>query len=313
MELSHRFAASLTALSLWGAPSVALAQESTVSEAGRGAAQQAYRRAVQLFDQGRHAEALAEFQRANSLAPSFRIQYNVGLCQVALGDSLAAVDAFSAYLREGGEKLPPDRRAQVESEIARLTQQLASLELTVRDAGAEVMLDDERLGNGPLERRLRVNAGAHRVTVRGADGSVRTRSVTLAAGAEERLRFEALAPTEAASFAPAPAAPPRREVPWLAWGITGALGAATAVTGVLALGAHGDESDAQRRQGVTRPELDDARSKVEALSLATDVLLACTALSAGTALYLTLRPARAAEPQTALRVGPGFVSWQRSF
>lgn len=312
MELRRSISALLLA-GLTGLASPSLAEEPAPSETARAEAQQAHRRALQLFDAGRHAEALAEFQRAYSLAPSFRIRYNIGLSHAALGDSLAAVDAFSAYLREGGDKLPPERRAQVESEIARLTQQLASLSLSVAEPGAEVRVDDELLGQGPLSRRLRLNAGAHRVTVRGADGTTKTESVTLSSGGEQRLSFEA--PSRSAN-APAPSLPERkepakREVPWLAWGITGALGAATAVTGVLALSAHGDESDAQRRRGVTQTELDDARSQVETLGLATDVLLACTVLSAGTSLYLTLR--RPAEPQSALRVGPGFVSWQRSF
>jgi hypothetical protein len=47
------------------------------------------------------------------VAPSFRILYNVGLSQAALGDSLAAVDAFSTCLRDGGERIPAQLRAQV--------------------------------------------------------------------------------------------------------------------------------------------------------------------------------------------------------
>ncbi len=316
MELGRsQFSAWLVALALVSAPVPLLAQTTPPTESQRAAAQQAHRRALQLFDGGEHAQALAEFQRAHSLAPSFRILYNIGLCQAALGQSLAAVDALSDYLQQGADKVPAERRARVEAEIARLTQQLARLELVVDEPGAQVQLDGERLGQAPLSRQLRVNAGPHRVEVRGADGTLKTQSVTLLAGSEQRLHFQA-ASTAAPPAAALPTAlgpAPQREVPWLAWGITGALGAATAVTGVLALGAHGEESDAQRRRGVTRTELDDARSKVENLSLATDVLLVGTVLAAGASLYLTLRAPSDTDARSALRIGPGSVAFQRSF
>lgn len=303
------------AVALCFAPTLALAQTAAPTAAARSEAQQAHRRGLALFDRKQHAEALTEFERAYAAAPTFRILYNIGLCHAALGDTLAAVDAFSAYLREAGDKLPADRRSQVESEIARLTQQLAKLSLTVDEAGADVSLDAQELGRGPFTRELRLNAGTHSVSVRSSDGTLKTQSVSLPAGSEQQLHFQSprtVATPSAPLSAPSPRAE-RREVPWLAWGITGALGAATAVTGALALSAHADEKDVQRRQGIQADELESARNKVENLALATDILLASTVLAAGASLYLTLRPPSKDEGQTAVRISPGFIELRRSF
>ena len=298
--------------------------EPQASEANRLAAQDAHRRALELFDRGQHAQALTEFQRAYALAPSFRILYNVGLSHAALGNSLAAVEAFSTYLREGGERIAAPRRAQVEAEMARLSKQLGSLDLDVEEASAEVTVDGERLASGPPSRQLRLNAGRHVVAVRSGDGTLKTQSVTLAAGASQSLRFQApsaSAPPPAQSPGTSPAdeaTPPNqpRDFPWIAWGVTGALGASAAVTGVLALGASADERDAKARRGVQLEELLAARDKVQNFALATDILLVGTALSAGVSVYLTFRPTRPAEQpagQTSLLFGPAQVSLRQTF
>lgn len=315
------FGALLASSSLLALPRSARAQDAAPAAADRSAAQDAYRHAVELFDANRHAEALVDFKRAYALAPTFRILYNIGLCEAALGNSLAAVEAFSGYLREGGARIESPRRAQVDAEIARLSKQLAWLTLEVVEPGAELSVDGALVGKGPLTRELRLNAGRHGIEVRSSDGTLKTQSVTLGAGSEQRLRFEAhgvsareaAASPDSAGSAPASPAARRREVPWLAWGVTGALGVSTAITGVVALRAHGDEEDLQAKQGVSRADLLGARDKVKNFALATDVLLACTVVATGVSLYLTLKPASSEQPSTALVVGPGQLSLRGRF
>jgi hypothetical protein len=323
MEIGRLTAPPLVAFALVAgfglAPRLALAQDLPTSDASHDAAQDAHRHALELFDRGHYAEALAEFKRAYGIAPSFRILYNMGLSDVALGDALGAVEAYSSYLREGGERIPAERRATVEAEIARLSKQLAWLNVEADEPGAEVTVDGNLLGQTPFSRQLRLNTGRHTVAVRSADGTLKTQTVTLAMGQEQRLHFQArpaatsssaVANGQASNAAPSGT---RRQVPWIAWGVTGALGASAAVTGLLALGAHSDERETQARRGVTRQDLSAARSNVENFALATDILLAGTAVAAGVSLYFTLRPTDSTDSQTSLLVGPGSVSLRSRF
>ena len=325
MEVRRRTAPQVVAFALVAGfalvPRLALAQDLPKSDASHDAAQDAHRHALELFDRGHYAEALAEFKRAYGIAPSFRILYNMGLSDVALGDALGAVEVYSKYLRQGGERIPAERRATVEAEIARLSKQLAWLNVDVDEPGAEVTVDGDLLGQAPFSRQLRLNTGRHTVAVRSADGTLKTQTVALTMGQEQRLHFQAR-PTSGATSSPTVTnsqasstarSGARRQVPWVAWGVTGALGASAAVTGLLALGAHSDERETQARQGVTRQDLSAARSKVENFALATDILLAGTAVAAGVSLYFTLRPAGSTESQTSLLVGPGSVRLRRSF
>jgi hypothetical protein len=290
--------------------------------AEHAAAQDAHRRALELFDHGQYSEALAEFKRAYNLAPSFRIQYNIGLSQVALGDPAAAVDAFDIYLREGGDRIPEQRRKQVESEVARLSKQLSWLTLEVEEPNSEISLDGTSLAPGPTSQRLRLNQGKHTVAVRSSDGTIKTQTVQLSGAQEQRLHFDAqhrsgtssVSAEGTTSPSPAPvAAPPARKVPWLAWGITGALGVGTGVAGILALNAHADERDAQAKQGVSPTELQDARDKVKTRALVTDVLLAGTVIAAGVSVYFTLKPGQSEESATALVIGAGSLHLRGAF
>ncbi|HVY25063.1 MAG TPA: hypothetical protein VHB79_00875 [Polyangiaceae bacterium] len=290
--------------------------------AEHAAAQDAHRRALELFDHGQYSEALAEFKRAYNLAPSFRIQYNIGLSQVALGDPAAAVDAFDIYLREGGERIPEPRRKQVEAEVARLSKQLGWLTLEVEEPNSEVTLDGTSLAPGPTSQRLRLNQGKHTVAVRSSDGTIKTQTVQLNGAQEQRLHFDAQhhsganarSAASTSSVAPLPAAaPPARTVPWLAWSVTGALGVGAGVAGILALNAHADERDAQAKRGVTPAELQDARDKVKTRALVTDVLLAGTVVAAGVSVYLTLKPGQSDERATALVIGAGSLQMRRAF
>jgi hypothetical protein len=95
--------------------------------------------------------------------------------------------------------------------------------------------------------------------------------------------------------------------------VTGALGASAVITGGLALSAHASQHDEQTRKGVTHEELVAARDKVANLALASDILLAGTALAAGVSVYLTFRPVHAPESATSLVVAPGSIMLRRTF
>ena len=301
---------ALALLSLTLAPAAVSAQPAPVDEA-----RQSFERGLAHFDRGEHRAALRELERAYELAPSYRIFYNIGQVNVALGDSAAALTAFQRYLREGAARVPAARREQVEREIARLSQRAAALVVDVDVDEATIAVDGRSLGQSPLPGRVWLNPGSHRVTA-SARGETREQSIDLSAGDDRVLRFElekpeapALAPAEAAPESP----PANREessagVPWVAWGITGALAVGAGVTGGLALSARSTEQDLKDQEGVSKSSLEDARSDVARWALVSDVFLAATVVSAGVSLYLTLDSGEEGAGETAIVVAPGSVS-----
>jgi len=83
-------------------------------------AREAFKEGIAAFDEGQISDALVSFQRAYSLRPAFKLLYNIGQAQTELGLTRQAISTFERYLRDGGEKIEPDRRLTVEAELSRL-------------------------------------------------------------------------------------------------------------------------------------------------------------------------------------------------
>ena len=83
-------------------------------------ARTAFKEGLNAFDEGRTSDALVSFQRAYSLRPAFKLLYNIGQAQTELGLTRQAIQSFERYLQEGKDKIPPDRKLQVEAELSRL-------------------------------------------------------------------------------------------------------------------------------------------------------------------------------------------------
>jgi hypothetical protein len=280
-------------------------------------ARQRYQHALALFEKGEHRAALAEFEQAYHLAPSFRIYYNIALVNMALDDSAGAIQAFERYLQEGGGNVSKERSEEVARHVLRLSRRAASLTLDVAEPNAQVFVDSGEVGKSPLWRRLWLNPGHYNVSVRSQGGHLETRDVDVAGGDERLLSFapSASKPPETAASPKATAVdvPPTRAHSWIPYVITGTLGAAAVAAGAIALVERGNERAAQQRQGVSAGELRDARSSVEHWALATDLLLGATAVAAGVSIYLALRPSPRPGATSQLVVVPGGASIRWDF
>ncbi|RYE85226.1 MAG: hypothetical protein EOO75_17190, partial [Myxococcales bacterium] len=106
--VSSAVLASLTGLTLVGAPRPAHAAPNEAQEEGR----QRFKRGVEFFKEGDYNAALVEFRRAYEVAPSYRILYNLGQTSYELQDYAGALTAFTRYLKEGGAEVDAARRAE---------------------------------------------------------------------------------------------------------------------------------------------------------------------------------------------------------
>ena len=120
-----------------------------------------YDRAVELVDDGQLAGAIVEFQRAYDLTKHFSVLYNIGQVYVSMARPVEAVAAYEGYLVGGGRKIPADRRAEVEKEIARQKARTAILTFRILPDGATVRVDGDEIGKTPLAQPLYVGIGEH--------------------------------------------------------------------------------------------------------------------------------------------------------
>lgn len=145
---------------------LSLCASTTLAQAGQeDEARVHFEQGVKLYEEGQHEQAAIAFARAYEIAPSYKLLFNIGQAEAELKHYALALDAFTRYLAEGGDEVPPDRVEVVASEIKRLNALVGMVELDCAIAGAKIKIDNETKGETPLENPIFVDIGKHEVVV----------------------------------------------------------------------------------------------------------------------------------------------------
>lgn len=272
---------------------------------------QRFTRGLELYKEGNFHAALAEFRAAYTAAPSFRLQYNLGQTLYQLQDYAGAVRAFEQYLSEGAEKVEPERKKEVEGELAKLRQRVAKLTFVVNVPTAEISIDDEPRGNA--QKPILVSAGRRRISVTASNFQTETRVVDFAGAQQTELKFELKPIGGVGGPGPGPIVEPPKAMQaksrtpfYVGLGITGALAGGTAVFAILTSGKHSDFESAVAKPGVQKSEIEDARDGTKTMALVADIFAGATILSAGLTVmaFVLTSGEEPATTGTALRVAP---------
>jgi tetratricopeptide (TPR) repeat protein len=170
----------------------------------RAAARSHFERGNELAGSGAYEAALAEFRQAYEKSPHFAVLYNMGLCLVALGRPIEAIEAFRKYLAEGRSEVPAARRDEVEAQIATLDSRLAELSVTTDRPGARVLVDGRDVGQTPLAGPVRLGAGKHDVSASVEGAPAASRTVELREAERRAVNFTFAVPADGATKPPAP-------------------------------------------------------------------------------------------------------------
>jgi hypothetical protein len=238
---------------------------------------------VDLYREGNPRAALIEFKRAYKASPNYKLLYNLAQASLELQEDSNAIEYFTTYLREGGEEIAADRRREVEETLERLKRRLATIILTVNQAGAEVFIDDTSVGVSPLREPVKVSVGRRKITATKPGFDAIERSVDVAAGdhLELTLSFKDK-PAPIAQAATAQSS--QREdnalaaSAWMGIG-TGVL-AAGAITMTILTATAQKAYDDEREELTTGAKLRDLREDAQTKALIADVAWGATAAAA---------------------------------
>lgn len=273
-----------------------------------------YEAAQEHTRRGDYDEALAAFQRAYDLSPSYVILFNIGKAAELTGDSARAIVAYRCHLVHGASEIEASRQAEVTASIALLEKKVGLVAFEIDEPGAIVSIDGARVGSSPLDGPIPINPGRRLVRVQGS--RVQSRAIDVAQGTRLVLEFDVR------GDAPAPKLP--RGEPFrfpggalgAAWISAGLLGVSTAVTGTLAvIGAKDIEDEVYLGPGRVPPngsELDDKIERTNAFATATDVLLTAFLITGSAAITFSIvnavnAPTEEPAVEVGLAGGGGFV------
>lgn len=272
-------------------------------EAATEAARASFQRGVELFHETNFEAALAEFRKANEVAPSYRILYNIAQTYFELHDYVNALKFYKQYLADGGAEVVGVRKSTVEEMIQKLTARIAFVEISVNLDGAQVSVDDVPIGISPLDGAVPMNPGSRRVSASKAGLPVVTRTIAVAGSDRQSvaltLREPTALPQEVSSTARLDVSSPERStsnsnaalVTSLA--ATGACVVATGVFGWLTVRARNDFDHDLDKLNISASQLDNDRSRLRTFALITDIAAAATVVGGAASLYFVLsRPSR---------------------
>ena len=264
---------------------------------------------VKLREQGKDAEALHLFVRAQELAPTPRALAQRALAEQALGDWAQAEAHLKEALAAVDDPWIARHRPALEGALAVIGEHLGYLQVNGGVAGAELRLDGQLVGTLPLGAPLRVVTGRPllEVTLAGyypvrreiaiKAGSLSTESIELVAAppqpqaASDAGRATRASPQDEAVSAHVATEPSsmRTLPPLVFWTVAGAsvvLGGITLWSGLNASAKNDAYEDYARQPGATSEEALRGYDEAKSAETRTNVLLAGTGVAAAATLAI---------------------------
>jgi hypothetical protein len=175
-------------------------------------AREFFYRGVKLQEEGKHAEALQEFQRAQQLVNAPTHFVRIAQCHYALGQLVEAVEAYRSAERM---QLAPDAspafvaaKNQAAADRAQIEPRIPTLTISVTPAnvsGLSVAVDGQAMAVLLLGAPRRVNPGSHRIVVSAPGYANAEQTITLA---EKDTKTVSLTLQSTGVVAPVPVVPP---------------------------------------------------------------------------------------------------------
>jgi hypothetical protein len=305
-------------------------------------AQRHYQNGIELFKNSVYDAALVEFRRAFELAPSYKIQFNIGQVSRQLDDYASAVIAFEKYLKEGGQNVPAARYTEVKAELEKLRAWVGEVDVRSNAPNVTIAIDDITIGRTPIAAVL-VNSGRRKITASMSGATTQTRIVDVAGGEKELVAFEFhTASTNVSPPSAEPAEGPKTEpttskntesnglivstaptktpavetksstTPWYLWGSSAALALGAVGVGVFAVKTSNDLDRLKSDPVTSTNEYDDTHTRMMRLSVTSDILAGLALATGGIALYLTLSSPSHPE-STSVSLIPSGVSLKQTF
>src|SRR5262249_9774774 len=152
-----------------------------------------------LFEQGQYTSANEADRQAIAAREHPSIRYNRALALLHLDRPLEALYDLVRALRYGSAPLSPELYAQAQIYQKLLLAQLAQLNVSCAEPGAEVLLDGEPLLVGPGEITRVLAPGAHQLVASKPGYFTATSALTLVAGKVEARKVELVSVQEVRS------------------------------------------------------------------------------------------------------------------
>ena len=128
-------------------------------------AQKQWDLALALYKNGQWDGARTSFYAAWEASKNPRVLFNVAICEKNLARYARAIETLKKELTEGKGQLAPDEEAEVKAQISGLQEFVAELTIDVNEPGADIYVDETKVGTSPLPAPVSVQVGERHIRV----------------------------------------------------------------------------------------------------------------------------------------------------
>ncbi len=136
-----------------------------LSDTLTGMAKAEYEAGRILYQDGDFASALVKFERAFELSKEGRLLWNIAVCEKQLRRYSKVLRTLTEYLQLGPDQLTDQDRADAAQLEAAVKAFVSRVTITVNEPGADVLVDDVRVGTSPLAEPVLVDVGERKIRV----------------------------------------------------------------------------------------------------------------------------------------------------
>ncbi len=141
-----------------------------------------YESAKGLYDIGDFNGAYLKFKHAFEVSSDSRLLWNMAVCEKEMHHYARSVTLVERYLKEAGDKIPPEAKANATATLDTLHGLFSPATLNGVPAGAKVILDDAVIGTTPLAEPMAFDVGNHKIRIEHPDYEVFEKSIDGVAG-----------------------------------------------------------------------------------------------------------------------------------
>lgn len=181
------------------APSVLVAGETTVfaqpkkkplREQLPPEAQKHWDAAIALYGRGLWDGARTSFNAAYDASKNPRVLFNVAVCEKNLQRFPRAIEIFKKELAEGAGQLTKEEEAEIKTQIVGLEAFVAQLTVDVNEPGADIYVDENKVGTSPLAAPVSVPVGERHVRATKVGFAEGRETIELKGGGSGRVQLK---------------------------------------------------------------------------------------------------------------------------
>jgi len=161
----------------------------SLSQSLTGEAKAAYDAAKLLVGDGDFAGAAIKFRAAFDQSSDARLLWNIAACEKSRRHYARTMALVREYLDTGKDLLTDADRREARALLDAIESFTVRMTIVVKEPGAEVYVDDDRVGTSPLEAPVTVDIGQRRITAKKPGFRDATQQVPVGGSAAARVEL----------------------------------------------------------------------------------------------------------------------------